>query len=235
MTYYRTTYLPAIGYSLPITSMTPHELQQIQTLMNSVVLNKLGYNRHYPRAVAFAPTQEFGTGLHDIRLEQGLAQIQALLNYIGTGHKVGRLMLISYRNLQIEAGVSFHLLEQPQTQLPYLTPCWLTSLRQFCSCHGITISVLQNKLPTASCIHDRFIMDIAITCQMKKQDLIDLNLVRIYLGVCKLSDITNATGDCIAESVWRCTSFSDRRSLLQYPRQAEPSTLQRRIWRTFLR
>jgi hypothetical protein len=91
--YYRTTFLPSIGYSLPVTSMTDTELQQIQTLMNGVILNKLGYNKHYPRAAAFAPTQEFGTGLHDIRIEQGLAQIQAFLNYIGTGHKVGHVML----------------------------------------------------------------------------------------------------------------------------------------------
>ncbi len=40
-------------------------------------------------------------------------------------------------------------------------------------------------------------MDIAITSQMKKQDLIDLNHIRNYLGVCQLSDITNAIGDRI--------------------------------------
>ena len=50
-------------------------------------------------------------------------------------------------------------------------------------------------------------MDIAITHQMKKQDRIDLNLICIYVGVCQLSDITNAIGDRISESVWRCTPF----------------------------
>jgi Reverse transcriptase (RNA-dependent DNA polymerase) len=233
--YYRTTFLPAIGYSLPVTSMTDSELQQIQTLMNCVVLNKLGYNKHYPRAAAFAPTQEFGTGLHDIRIEQGLAQIQALLNYIGTGHKVGQVMLISYRNLQIEAGVSFQLLEQPQTPLPYLTPCWLTSLRSFCGRHGITITVKANQAPQLSRIHDRFIMDIANSKKMSKQELTDINLVRIYLKVCKISDITNATGHQLSESVWRCQQFIDRRSLLTYPRQLEPTIMQRRVWRKLLR
>ena len=98
LVYYRTTILSSIGYSLPVTLMTDTELQQAQTLMNCVILNKLGYNRNYPRAAAlFAPTQEFGTGIHDIRVEQGLAQIQALLNFIGTGHKVGKVMHISYR------------------------------------------------------------------------------------------------------------------------------------------
>jgi hypothetical protein len=235
MIYYRTTFLPAIGYSLPVTSMTDFELQQIQTMMNSVVMNKLGYNRHYPRAAAFAPTQEFGIGLHDIRIEQGLSQIQALLNYIGTDHKVGQVMLISYRNLQIEAGVHFELLEQPHIPLPYLTSCWLTSLRSFCGRHNIAITVKANQAPQLSRIHDCFLMDVAISNKMSKQELIDINLVRVYLKVCTLSDITNATGNRLSESVWRCQQFLDRRSTLNYPRQLEPTIVQRRVWRKLLR
>ena len=233
--YYRTTFLPTIGYSLPVTSMTDAELQQGQTLMNRVVLNKLGYNRNYPRAAAFAPTQEFGTGLQDIRLEQGLAQIQALLNYIGTGHKVGKIMLISYRTLQIEAGVHFELLERPKTPLLYLTPCWITSLRSFCCRHDITITVKDNQVPELSRICDQFLMNVALAQAFSKQELIDINLVRIYMQVCKISDITNAIGDQIVENVWRCLPFDDRRCTLQYPRQMEPTVSQRRVWRRLLR
>ena len=236
MLYYRTTFLPTIGYSLSVTSMTDTELQQVQTLMNQVTLNKLGYNRNYPRAAAFAPIQEFGSGLHDIRLEQGLAQIQALLNYIGTGHKVGKLMIISYRTLQIEAGVHFELLAQPQTPLSYLTPCWFTSLRYFCGKHNIAITVKENQVPRLSRICDQFLMNVAMSLAFSRQELIDLNLVvRIYLQVCKISDITNAVGDQIVETVWRCLPFEDRRSLLQYPRQLEPTVSQRRVWRKLLR
>jgi hypothetical protein len=81
---------------------------------------------------AYAPIQEFGVGLRNLRIEQGLAQIQALLNYIGTGHKVGNVKLISYRTLQLKAGVHFALLEQPFKPIPYLTSCWFTSLCEFC-------------------------------------------------------------------------------------------------------
>ena len=78
-------------------------------------------------------------------------------------------------------------------------------------------------------------MDVAISLKMSKQELIDINLVRIYLKVCKLSDITNAAGNRISECAWRCHQFLDRRSILQYPRQLEPTTMQRRVWRTLLR
>jgi hypothetical protein len=78
-------------------------------------------------------------------------------------------------------------------------------------------------------------MDVAIAQSMSKQDLLDINLVRIYLKVCQISDIATALGDTIPESVWRCQQFQDRTSHLGYPRQAEPTVKQRRVWRKLLR
>jgi hypothetical protein len=40
--YYFTMYLPAVKYSLPVTTMTMKELHSIQSLMTSVTLNKFG-------------------------------------------------------------------------------------------------------------------------------------------------------------------------------------------------
>lgn len=69
--YCNTFYLPAVRYSLPVTSMTNTELP-VQSLMAAVTLHKLGYNRRFPHAAAFAPTTVFGVGLVDLRIEQGL-------------------------------------------------------------------------------------------------------------------------------------------------------------------
>ena len=70
MKFYNTFYLPSVRYSLPVTSMTRTELHRIQSLMSDVILNKTGFNKHYPHAVAFAPTSVFGCGLIDLRIEQ---------------------------------------------------------------------------------------------------------------------------------------------------------------------
>ena len=53
-------YLPSVRYSLPVTSMTSVELHRVQSLMTASILNKMGYNCHYPHAVTFAPTSVFG-------------------------------------------------------------------------------------------------------------------------------------------------------------------------------
>jgi hypothetical protein len=60
--YYFTMYLPAVKYSLSVTTMTMTELHSVQSLISAVTLNKLGYHRNYPYAVAFAPARLFGCG-----------------------------------------------------------------------------------------------------------------------------------------------------------------------------
>ena len=113
--------------------MTTKELHSSQSLITAVTLNKSGYQRNYPHAVAFAPTRLFVCGMCDLRIKQGLAQINALLDYIlGTGHKVGDAMAISLRSLQVEAVISSDILSSPCQKLTYyVTDCWFLGLRTF--------------------------------------------------------------------------------------------------------
>ena len=163
--------------------MTPDELHSIQSRMTASTLNLLGFNKHYPHDVTFAPQPLFGSGLSNLRLEQGLAQLQALLNYVETEHKIGTVMLISLRALQTEAGVSYDLLSKPDTHVPYLTDCWFTSLRQFCAHNKVTISIKANRLPLLARQGDIFLMEAASTLGLQRCELQDINLVRIFLGV----------------------------------------------------
>ena len=136
----------------------------------------------------------FGCSLDDLRIEQGLLQVQSLLDYIGTEHEVGTVMLISLRNLQIEAGVSFDLLLCSTPPLVFLTnDCWLMSLCQFCATYGVTLKVAKNRrVPHIARVGDTLLMDVVITLGLKRQERINLNLVRIYLSkATTLSDITH--------------------------------------------
>jgi hypothetical protein len=233
--YYFTMYLPAIKYSLSVTTMTTTELHSVQSLITAVTLNKLGYHRNYPHAVAFAPIRFFGCGMCDLRTEQGLAQINALLDYIGTGHKIGDVMAIFFRSLQVEAGISPDILASPSKELTYVTDGWFLGLRKFCGKHRIRIHLKANRVPSSARQHDQFIMDIAASMLFKRQELVDINLVRIYLQVCTISDIATAVGGSLHLSAWKVEPFSDRRSNLSFPRQETPTFSQRGLWRKVLR
>ena len=63
--FYDSFYIPSVKYSLPVALMSNCELHKVQSMMTASALNKLGYNRHYPHAVAFAPQKVFGCGLLD--------------------------------------------------------------------------------------------------------------------------------------------------------------------------
>jgi len=171
----------------------------------------------------------------DLRTEQGLAQINALLDYIGTGHKIGDVMAISLRSLQVEAGIASDVLASPSKELTYVTDCWFLGLRKCCAKHHIWIHVKANRVPSSARQHDQFIMDIATSMPFKRQELVDINLVRIYLKVCTISDIATAVGSSLHLSAWKVEPFSDRRSNLSFPHQETPTSSQRGLWRKVLR
>ena len=233
--FYNSFYIPSAKYSLPVTSMTLRELHQVQSKITACILNALGYNQHYLHAVAFAPSTVFGCGLWDLRVEQGLAQIQSLLDSVGTSHKVGSVMVISLCQLQSEAGVSFDLLRRPQVDVPYLTDCWILSVRQFCARHNISLHLRANRVSSSLRVHDLFLMDYALTLGFKKQELVDLNVARTFLQVTMVSDIASALGDTILQCIWNCTPIPDRKSRLGFARQEHLFDGQRSLWRKLLR
>jgi hypothetical protein len=144
-------------------------------------------------------------------------------------------MLISLCHLQVEAGVSFNLLQQPCTKLSYLTNCWMVSLQQFCANFDISIRCKQNRLTRLARVHDSCLMETALQLPFTKQELIDVNLVRIYLQITTLSDIVSADGQVILKLSSNGHHIADRRSTMQFARQLQPTVYQRGLWRRLLR
>lgn len=158
-----------------------------------------------PMPLQFAPRNVFGCGLVDLRIEQRLCRIQALLDYVGMTHKVGHVMLISLRHLvQMEASVSFNILSQPNPPLPYVTDCWVMLLRRFCSEHDMALWATNNKIPAISrrTGDQELLMDVAITLGLTHQEMVDLNIARSYLQATSFSDIAMADGLTIQPWIW---------------------------------
>jgi hypothetical protein len=146
-------------------------------------------------------------------------------------------MLISLRHLQVEAGVSFDLLRFPSTEIPYLTNCWMVTLRRFCAEFGISIKFQSDRIPVLARSHDSCLMDSALLLGFTRQELIDVNLVRIFLQVTTMSDIASADGQCILLAIiwWQGQHISNRHSNMSFARQLQPTTYQQGLWRRLLR
>ncbi len=71
--------------------------------------------------------------------------------------------------------------------------------------------------------HDLFLMDQALLLNFKRQELIDINLVRTFLQVTTLSDIVSADGHFISLASWNGEHIPDRHSRIKFARQLRPT------------
>jgi hypothetical protein len=231
--FHRSTYVPAMTYSSCVTTFDPSTLNRIQQKAIAAILEKLGMNQHFPRRVAFGPKELCGLGLLDLSIEQGVRQICHFLDHIFAQDSIGTMILIELRSLQLESGSGSHLLESPFIGFPYLTPCWLTSMRQFMARHCIQLEVAKAKLVPLARTHDRYLMDdFRLLSNFTPDDLYDINRVRIFLQVTTLSDITDGSGVFITNDAFSARPLPDRRSALRWPRQPSITTRQRNLWKT---
>ncbi len=74
-----------------------------------------------------------------------------------------------------------------------------------------------------------------MTLNFKRQELVDVNLVRTYLQVTSLSYIVLADRHFILQTIWNGQLSSDCRSKIKFARQLQPTSYQRGLWRRLLR
>ena len=141
---------------------------------------------------------------------------------------------MSLKYTQLEAGVSFNLLEHTSSIIPYLTPTWITSVRQFLYQHNITVNISDTLRLRLSNQHDCCIMDSKALKRYTPGQQRDINLVRLYLQVLTLSDISTPDGDQIHEQYLQGNRLEGQKIRTHWPRQSDPTSHQRRLWRKFI-
>jgi hypothetical protein len=212
--FHQSTYTPSMTYSIALTALTVTQLNKIQRRAIQAILNKLGINQNFPHRVTFGPKDLCGMALLDLSVKQGVRQIQHFMNHIFAEDSVGNLILIALRFLQIESGSGKHILFHPDEYIPYLTTCWLTSLRDFLARHDIQLDVTKVKLIEKSREGDCYLMDdFGAIGIFDDDELYDINLCQIVLQVTTLSDIADAAGKAISAEIFDGKKSSDWFSL----------------------
>ena len=222
-------------YSLATLAVDEECLKTIQTRLLASLLQKMGVNKHLPVAIRHGPTRYGGLDLYDLQTEGGLESIKFMRDAIYTDTPAGRLILTNLQYSQLEAGVPEPLLEKPDQYISYLTPTWVTSVRQYLSQHNMTITV-NNDGSQVLASGDQHIMQPAHLQRYTHQQQRDINLVRIYLQVYSLTDMTD-----IANPTRIHLSYLDGKrpdgyeASTLWPNQVPPTASQRRLWKDFLK
>ena len=98
---YMTSWVPAMTYSLSTTTMKEEELRSIQSQATAHFLQKMGFNRHFPREVVFGPSIMGGLDLRDLSIEQGISGIMTLMEHLYNQTETGKMIRIALANLQM--------------------------------------------------------------------------------------------------------------------------------------
>jgi hypothetical protein len=175
-----------------------------------------------------------GLALPDLRTEMGISQLKLMRNAIWSGTEVGKMLILSLKYSQIEAGIKEPLLEKPGIPVNYLTSTWTMSVRQFLFQHNLTITLTDQLLIRFQGPFDACIMQPQYLMRYTPQQKTDINLVRLYLQVMTLSDVSDPTGKYITEWALKGTRKHLTQVRRNWPHQEKPTIHQIKIWNQYI-
>jgi hypothetical protein len=122
--------------------------------------------------------------------------------------ELGKLLTIALRASQLEAGVSWDILEKPEA-LPHMSDTWISALMAFMNPHDIKLRLCQKKKwqsYTLNCEHDVFIMDAILKSnRFTQMEIKDINRARLIQRALTLIDITTANRTSIDPKYYKNT------------------------------
>lgn len=228
---YDTMWFPSLSYGVSTTNLSQKELDLVQKPIVNYILPRMGYNRHFPRAVVYGSPNFGGLNFKHLFIEQGLQHVLQFIRQYRSNNSIGQLLQISLRWFRLVAGVSYCPLQKPEYNTAYVEHPWFNTLMTFL--RNSHASIETNDEPKVFCrtddsclIEDFLLLDPTIS------ELRTLNKCRLFLRATTLSDIVNSNGTHILERCWLGTEPLD--SPLLWPRQQQPPAEAWRLWRTYL-
>ena len=237
---------PRFGYVGPTSMYTPQEAANIQRPITHALLPMMCFNRHTPLPVVYAPIDAGGLGIPHFFSMQSATQVCLMTTHIRHRSPVGELLEMACHWFQKNIGTSFVALEDPNPSFPHAAGRWILSLREFLRQANGSIRIQDLHGVKLKRKNDAVLMDECLRREFTKNETRRINNVRMYLRVETLSDICNASGTHIHESVFRKSNktilptdlnFKNGMSMSTslWPRQAKPGPKSFEVWNKFLR
>ena len=234
-TYYFSTYLPSVGYSLPMQHFGQKELNQVQSKALNCIIARCGFNRHTHRAIIFGSTRYGGANFRHLYTMQGAGQLQVFLRFWRLpSTQAGQLLRISVAWLQVATGVSFSVFQDVSTSITYSDSLWLMSIREYLNTIGGQMELSPNYVPRMARENDSFIMDLILASNwFNARELKALNWCRLYLQAVFISDVSNVHGTHIDMNMYKGIVGHDKSSitLMHQFVQDRPSNRSWSLWR----
>ena len=137
---------------------------------------------------------------------------------------------------QANAGVSFSLFDKPTIAIPHLQGIVIPKIRKFLSKINAKITLDTAYISPKLQSNDIAIMDKALTLDLTKNQIQQVNAVLEYYNVMLLSEICNAEGTSIRRGALEGTESLDANYTVtrQFPKQNRPNSYSWKFWKKVL-
>jgi hypothetical protein len=210
------------------------ELAKIQSAIIPAMLSKLGFSATTPTEIRHGPTEMGGIDLMDLRTEMGISQLKYFRDSVYADSEAGQMMILNVKYSQLESGISEPIMENPGMNISFLTPTWITSLRQFLYQHNLTISLTETMTVQFRGRYDQCIMCRSHLKQYSPIQQKDINLVRLHLQVITLADMSV---DRQHACPFLCAGIRQPGKKIKqttWPRKPTITPKQKRLWRNYI-
>ena len=163
-----------------------------------------------------------GLGFQHLYVEQGIAQLNILMRHIRAQTEIGKQTEIALHWWQVNAGVSYPLLQHTNANIKYTGETWFTSIRDFLNSLKGTLQIpsITNALPQILRTDNTFLMEDLNKQNMKTTEKKRFNNVRLWMKVYRLLKICTADGQNISQDSWTGNHVQFTNQL--WPMQAKP-------------
>ena len=197
-------------------------------------LPQAGVQKLMPRKLVHGSLRSQGLGIKDLYTTQLISHLHAILRHAHRPTITGKHLRDGSESLVLEIGSA-----KPFWELDYATYGVLATTRLWLAntweALDSTTLKLKGPLTLLEILRDGdvHLMDIFVANNFSGDDLVRLNLCRMFLQAITLADITTADGRYIEHSAWHGIPF--RRSPHEWPRPGKPSQSCWNIWKLALR
>jgi hypothetical protein len=234
--------LPTLKYGQSAMSIPKITILEIQKPLINIILPKIGYNRHTPRALVYASKKYGGLAIPNLYTEQGIAQVKYIIGAMRNKCETTDLIRALMETYNITTGT----LEQPfqnHNIVRYIDSNWINSIISFLLTINGKIIIYDYKGIQKLRTNDEAIMEAATKSFCTTDQLKAINNCRIYLQVVTFAEITNVEGTHILTEAMQGSYdnhgipdiFKYSKSLANWPVVTRPPEKAWRIWKKWLR
>jgi hypothetical protein len=191
---FQSTTWPKIRYSLPATSLSNKQCEEIDKTLRKGLLPAIGINRNFPKKLVHGACDSGGLGIPSTYVAQGVAGISQLCSNLGaTESMMAKLTTACWEALQVEIGSDTGIFELDFAKYGGLgTKSKLMDTWKFCHENGITIGTTGARLP-GRWRGDNFITEDCAK-MVKMSQLKEINKVRLRVKAVTWADIATMDG-----------------------------------------